>query len=294
MNRIIPLLKEYRLSKLTECLRCIDNNQFNREKQRNCILDLYPPNPKGVEHMEKSIFRGMVIPSLRHLELIIGYGSTIKLAANGKLIIESELINSNLYARVLRAIIFEIDRDVFQFLELIKKEGSVKISKFIDTICGLIEGSSTKQKKERISKWISILEQAQLIQPNEQQGMDINDERFSQTALDLQQTQKHKEDFRDYLFESYRELSKDTAGIVDIRACRESVSMKMLKNEKIILTEKIFDEMLRVIRKETPKYRISFGKPMGAKEKLFRFNDNYFITILVQFNENLSKKEIKR
>ena len=293
MNRKIPLLKEYRLNKLKECLKCIDKNPFNREKQRNCILELYPKNPKGVEHMEKSIFRGMIIPSLRHLGLIIGFGDSIKLAANGKLIIESEQIDSDLHACVWRAILLEIDQGVFQFLAFIKKEKSLQSSKFINLMSSLIEGSSMKQRKERIVKWLSILEQIELIEPNEQ-GMNVNKERFNQTIFDMQQAQKHKEIFKNSFFQTYVELSKNSAGIVDIKACRESVSLKMLKNQKIILTEKKFDEMLKAIPRETRDYIISFGKPMGAKEKLFGYENNYFGTILIRLNKNFMRKEVQK
>jgi len=117
MNRKIPLIKEYRIQKLTKCLECFDKFAYHREKQRDCVLELYPnTDNKTLEHREKSIFRGMVIPSLRYLGLIIGFGDIIKPSANGKLIIESQFDNE-LYERCWRAIICEIDKRTFNFLE---------------------------------------------------------------------------------------------------------------------------------------------------------------------------------
>lgn len=283
MSKEIPLLKEYRLSKLKKCLECIDQNPFNREKQRNCVLALYPSNPKGLDHMEKSIFRGMVIPSLRHLGLIIGFGDLIKLSANGKLIIESDKISSKTHSSVLRTIIYEIDSDIFQFLEFINKTKSVNVVEFFDSMISLVEGISDKQRKERISKWLSVLEQVELVIIKDGR-ITINKEILNETLFESEQILKNTELFLDYFLDAYYELSKDSAGIVDIRTYRERVALKILVDKKTILTEKKFDIMLRKLPRETKKYTISFGRPMGAKEKLFESNDNYFGTILIQFH----------
>ena len=160
MNRKIPLIKEYRIQKLTKCLECFDKFAYHREKQRDCVLELYPnKGSKTLEHREKSIFRGMVIPSLRYLGLIIGFGDIIKPSANGKLIVESQFDNE-LYERCWRAVIFEIDKRFFNFLEIIKQRRFSK-NNLIEVLSGQIEGASFRQKKERIEKWLSILHQVE-------------------------------------------------------------------------------------------------------------------------------------
>ena len=66
MKRKIPLLKEYRLYFLIKALICFDNYPFEREKQRNCIIKNYSiTKDRDSDHWDKSIFRGMVIPSLK-------------------------------------------------------------------------------------------------------------------------------------------------------------------------------------------------------------------------------------
>jgi len=288
----IPLLKEYRLDKLQKCISCINENPFNRINQRNCILDLYPHNPKGVEHMEKSIFRGMAIPSLRHLGWIIGQGDLIRPSANAKLIIESKLISSELNTKILEILVFEMDRDVFQFIDFIKKNNSIQIAEIVNNISNLIEGTSVKQRKERISKWLSILEQCDIMISHNNE-IKINEKKYNQIKIEIQKAKKLVDRFQSNFFQSYIELSKDSAGIVDIRECRESVSLKMLKNDRVIITENIFDTMLRTIPLETKDYKISFGRPMGAKEKLFRYDNTYFGTILIRFITNFMKKETR-
>lgn len=106
----IPLIKEYRINKLKACLRCIDDHPFNRDKQKDCILNLYPGKS------EKSVFRGMIIPSLRHLGLILGYRGFIRVSANGKIITESKILSDELHQRVLRAVMYEIDQNKFKLI----------------------------------------------------------------------------------------------------------------------------------------------------------------------------------
>jgi hypothetical protein len=280
-NKKIPLIKEYRVDKLKNCLKYIDTYSFNRDKQKEFILSLYPDKKdKDPEHKEKSVFRGMVIPSLRHLGLIVGYGDLLRTSANGKLIIESELTSKNLHQRVLRAVIYEIDQNIFQFIDVLRENDSINIRNFLQLMN--INAPSEKQKKERISHWFSILKEVKLINYNAK-NIILNEHKYNQILSDVDVDNKSMEDFKKYLFKAYFELSKKTAGIIDIADLRENVALKLLRENKIILTENQFDEMLRKIPFATDDYIISFGRPMGAEEKLFERNGNYFRTLSIKF-----------
>lgn len=280
-NKKIPLIKEYRVDKLKNCLKYIDTYSFNRDKQKEFILSLYPDKKdKDPEHKEKSVFRGMVIPSLRHLGLIVGYGDLLRTSANGKLIIESELTSKNLHQRVLRAVIYEIDQNIFQFIDVLRENDSINIRNFLQLMN--INAPSEKQKKERISHWFSILKEVELINYNAK-NIILNEHKYNQILSDVDVDNKSMEDFKKYLFKAYFELSKETAGIIDIADLRENVALKLLRKNKIILTENQFDEMLRKIPFATDDYIISFGRPMGAEEKLFERNGNYFRTLSIKF-----------
>jgi len=280
-NKKIPLIKEYRVDKLKNCLKYIDTYSFNRDKQKEFILSLYPDKKdKDPEHKEKSVFRGMVIPSLRHLGLIVGYGDLLRTSANGKLIIESELTSKNLHQRVLRAVIYEIDQNIFQFIDVLRENDSINIRNFLQLMN--INAPSEKQKKERISHWFSILKEVELINYNAE-NIILNEQKYNQILSDVDVDNKSMEDFKKYLFKAYFELSKKTAGIIDIADLRENVALKLLRENKIILTENQFDEMLRKIPFATDDYIISFGRPMGAEEKLFKRNGNYFRTLSIKF-----------
>lgn len=280
-NKKIPLIKEYRVDKLKNCLKYIDMYSFNRDKQKEFILSLYPDKKdKDPEHKEKSVFRGMVIPSLRHLGLIVGYGDLLRTSANGKLIIESELTSKNLHQRVLRAVIYEIDQNIFQFIDVLRENDSINIRNFLQLMN--INAPSEKQKKERISHWFSILKEVELINYNAK-NIILNEHKHNQILSDVDVNNKSMEDFKKYFFKAYFELSKETAGIIDIADLRENVALKLLRENKIILTENQFDEMLRKIPFATDDYIISFGRPMGAEEKLFKRNGNYFRTLSIKF-----------
>ena len=283
MNKKIPLIKEYRIQRLTKCLECFDKFAYHREKQRDCVLELYSnTGNKTLEHREKSIFRGMVIPSLRYLELIIGFGDIIKPSANGKLIIESQF-DIELYERCWRAVIFEIDRRLFNFLEIIKQRRFSK-NNLIEVLSGQIEGASFRQKKERIEKWLSILHQIELIKYS--MDVSLNENNYKQVLLDIDANLKNLEKFCDYVIDEYYKLGRSSAGIVDIRELREAVALMFLK-ERHILTEEQFDHLLRKFITTTPYLHISLGEPMGADQKLFKYKGKFYKTIIMKRKEVL-------
>jgi len=292
-NKRMPLIKEikeYHMSQLIDCLECIDKYAFNRDKQKDCILNLYPnKKEKSVEHRDKSIFRGMVIPSLRYLGLIIGYGDFIRVSANGKLLIESQLIDHELHQRVLRAVIYEIDKNKFYFIDIIRKFPSLTVKEFFNLVLNRINAFSERSKKDRMKKWLSILKQVKLIESSSQKilmdeeaKMCIDKEKIHQVLKDIDVSSKNRDYFERYFFNAYFELSKGSAGIVDIVDLREKVSINMLRENKVILTENQFDGMLKNTPFETAKYIISLGKPMGAQEKLFEYKGDYFGTLFIK------------
>ncbi|MFQ5769004.1 MAG: hypothetical protein ACE5HX_00605 [bacterium] len=284
-SKKIPLIKEYRVDKLKECIRCIDRYAFHRDKQKECVLNLYPNNGKSLEHRDKSIFRGMIIPSLRYLGLIVGYGDSLKVSANGKLIIESQLIDKELHNRASRAVFYELDKIIFHFIEKIIESFNLNKAEFFEDIYSSMGDISDAQKKERANKWLSILNQVELIKYSSQK-IARNQGNLDQTLEDIDVNLKEKEVFKSILLDSYFELSKDCAGIVEIVDLREKVSVKMLKEYRAILTENQFDEMLRKMPFENDDYLISLGKPMGAREKLFEYKGNYYKTLFIKTHKH--------
>src|SRR3990170_3238035 len=120
-DKQLPLIKEERLEKIIEALKCIDNNPFNRDKQKECILKLYPGKS------EKSVFRGMIIPSTRHLGLIVGFGHSIRTTCNGRLLV----LGNSPKSLAMKAVILEIDKRHFNFIKaLYNFNGFIEKNKF--------------------------------------------------------------------------------------------------------------------------------------------------------------------
>ena len=79
INKIeLPVLKAWK--RIFELLECICCHEYDREGFQDAVLRLY-----GGEKSSKSVFRGMAIPTLRNLGLIVGFGDVIHASANGLL-----------------------------------------------------------------------------------------------------------------------------------------------------------------------------------------------------------------
>jgi len=284
----IPLIKEYRITKLIKVLKCFNKFPRDREKQRDCILRLYPAKT------EKSVFRGMVIPSLRDLGLIFGYEDMIRLSANGKLLLESEKRGNKELMRVSRIILLEIDKEKFHLIQRLKRalfsNSNINKKDFIVLQVKGMEGISEKQKVERINKWINILEGCGLIKSRGTNFIKLQKENLRIAESELE-SKIDVQKFRNILFKEYRKLPySETAGIIDIALLRELVALNFYRGYGTVLTESKFDSLLRKLCFATEKYAISLGHPMGAEEKLFYYNGEYYRTLSITMFE---RKEVE-
>ncbi len=184
MNKIVlPLIKENRISKLTDILSIFDEYPYNREKQSECILKLYP------NKIAKSVFRGMAIPSLRYLGLIVGYDNLIRLSANGRIIREAYLKSDQELRRAWRAIIYELDNNNFGFMRVIRSQSDLGIIK--NKLEPSIKGPSEKQVIERINRWLRMLCDSRLIIEKDGQIM-LNYKTMGKAADDINANDKKK------------------------------------------------------------------------------------------------------
>jgi hypothetical protein len=276
----IPLLKEYHIEKIVCALECFKEHPYRREKQKECILKLYP------EKTEKSVFRGMVIPTLRKTGLILGYEGFIRISANGSVAVESKKMSGSFHQRTLQALTLDIDRRKFNFIEELANIGGfeklVSEEHFKKMLASRIVSPSHKQSIERINHWLRILEQAGLIRRNLVGEISLDLQVCNQAKADLSITGIKVAKFEEYLIGSFLELRREVGVIIDIADLREKVAIKLLNKEKEILTENQFDELLRRTLIATDKYIISLGRPMGAEEKLFSFKGKYYRTMTIE------------
>ena len=274
-KKVIPFIKEYRIQKLFEVMRCFEQYPFNRDGLRECILKLYQ------DKEEKSIFRGMVIPSLRHLGLILGYDEDLRLSANGNLIVIARKKSEEEGLRVFRAMLTEIDDQDIKILKMIAKK-NIDFDALKQGLKIKIEAPSEKQARERINHWVSmLLETGLLVKENEK--LRAAEELLSQVEKDLNISTK-KDKFEKVFFEAYKSIFKkqENVPIVDIPDIRTEVAIAFYTSHNLIVTEDQFNEMLRGIKFATNDYIISLGRAMGAEEKLFKYDDNYYRTISIR------------
>jgi len=273
-----PLIKEHRLDKLETCLECIDRHAFNRDKQRDCIMSVYP------EKSEKSVFRGMVIPSARHLGLIVGYGDFIRLSANAKIMLESRALGDEVHQRVVRAVLHEVDEKKFGFLRVLCAEGPAGKDAFFRLVRPEVGAPSQRQADERTRRWLSMLMQARLVEQGRDDCLRIRQPEYERTLQDVDAMLKDVVAFREYLFIAFFQLTRGRAPLADIADLREKVAIQMLiSDERLILTEAQFDRMLARTPFSTGDYMISLGRPMGAEEKLFEYHGKHFRTLSIRF-----------
>jgi len=280
-KKVIPLIKEYRIQKLFEVMRCFEQYPFNRDGLRECILKLYQ------DKEEKSIFRGMVIPSLRHLGLILGYDEDLRLSANGNLIVIARKKSAEEGLRFFRAILTEIDDLDIKILKMIAKK-NIDFDALKQSLIIKIEAPSEKQARERINHWVSMLLEAGLLM-KENKKIEIASGILSQVETDLGINTK-KDKFEKIFFETYASIFKkqENVPIVDIPDIRTDVSTLFYMKYNLVITESMFDQMLKMIPLATDEYVISLGRAMGAEEKLFKYEDNYYRTVSIRF---LNKEE---
>lgn len=278
----IPPIKEDRKEFILKILECVDKNKFNREKMKKCILALYP------NKTEKSVFRGIAIPTLRHLGLILGYDEYIRPSANGRLILES-IYNEDLHQKSIRSVFLDIDRSKFGFIDILKKLNS-------KTIPYTIFKKNREGTEEYKRRWLKILKDCDLIKLSERNWQKriiiLVKDNISQTENNLDYRKK-KDFFIKYLFEVYKKIGTKSAGILDIENLRGEVALEVLKKEKEIITAEQFDNLLREIPLVTNKYIISLGQPMGAEEKLFELNGKYYRTLSIKLFSNKEEEYVQ-
>lgn len=270
-----PLLKEVNAQRVLQALILLKEVPLDREAQRDAILSLY------IEKGEKSVFRGMVIPTFRKLGLLQGWEDMISLSANGLVIGEAGAISLDFGMRALRAVLLEKDREHLSIVE-VKISGKTTTPDLYTRVKTEIAAPSDLQRRERLKRWIALLCGSGLLERTADQ-VSVIQSILTVAQEDLDHQSKCR-GFSDVLFRSYRELVREQhqVDVVDIADLRCVVARHYCRQRASILTERQFDTLLRNVPITTDEYLISFGKPMGPEEKLFELKGRYYRTLSVR------------
>lgn len=222
----------------------------------------------------------MVVPSLRALGFIIGHAESIRISANGRLLVEANAAKEKPGDRAACAIFVELDERYFHFINALQSATPDSPARFMTELLSLVKAEGERQRMERARHWLALLKQAGLLK--EAGSSFALNQLVTRLALkDLDYTKKSQRQFENFLLQSYKNSDPRKAGIVDIAALRESVALEFLR-EGEILTEKQFDDLLRETPLVTNSHLISFGSPMGSGN-LFEYKGEKYRTLTIRF-----------
>lgn len=284
----LPVLKAWQ--RIFDLLECVHDYPYDREGFQQAVLRLY-----GNEKSSKSVFRGMAIPTLRNLGLILGYGSDIRASANGSLLYIARKASEDEGMRALRAILVELDENI-GVLPYLSKKSTLVFDEFLEYWLGKVSTAAIRKSTnpkaqeraahERLLDWIKFLTFAEVLY-KEHENIRIDEMHFEQSKKDLDITVPEKKDtFSSLLIASYKKIvnrEQEGVGTVEIEDLRRELAITTFQNNKLILTENQFDKLLSEQPKTTTDYVITLGRSMGADEKLYYYQGKYYQTIFVRF-----------
>lgn len=295
INRVnLPVLKAW--EKIFDLLECIYEHPYDRDGFQEAVLRLY-----GNDKSSKSVFRGMAIPTLRSLGLVVGFGDVIRSSSNGSLIHIARKESKDAGLRVLRAILVEIDEKI-GVLSYLDQKSIFGLNDFLQEWLGKVVTSGIRRSKnpkaqehsarERLLDWINFLNFAEILY-NDHDNIRIDETVYEQTKKDLEIAAPAKsEHFKDFLFVSYKKLVFEQKGIgtVEIEDLRREIAISMYNKQKAILTERQFDRLLSELPKMDADYVITLGRSMGADEKLYFYQGKYYQTLFIR---SLANEEVR-
>jgi hypothetical protein len=274
--------------RIFELLECVYQHPFDRKGFQEAVLNLY-----GNVRSSKSVFRGLAIPTLRSLGYILGYADLIRASANGTLVHVAHEVKLTEGFRALRATLLEID-DSIGILHYLCSRPALALGEMLPSWTGVVETSEmhkfrtpaarSRAAQERLTDWIRFLDYAQLLyMEGDQIRVDAGALGRARQDLDPKLGGKARR-FVPSLLRAYKRLVHQQAGNrdIEINSIRTQVAVDMYQELGALFTEHQFDILLSETPKTTRQYSLSFGRSMGAEEKLFTFNGKYYQTISIR------------
>lgn len=279
IHRDMPVIKEHRLPRLLGALQVIREHPYDRDAQRDFILSLYANmRSASPEHADKSVFRGMVLPSLRHLGLIVGESEYVRLSADGRLICPDGRSDQQTLEAV-QVLFADIDNRRFGLLSHLCKPNA-GMSPTLDDLSILVPLATPGQRRERISSWVSLLAGSGLVALDSRSDVVTTVNSVYYQALDAGKQNKLLLDWMQQNFVAAYQAGRDSAGICDIEALRIALVEAGLR-DGLPLATTLIDSLLNETPIETPEWHASFGSPMGWIERPLLYRNRPIQTILL-------------
>ena len=245
----------------------------NRSELREHVLSMFDSAD------EKSVFRGMYVPTMRALGLTLGFGQEIRCSSNGRLLFDAYSKSTDEGKRVLGKLLAEIDEDNYNIVYFLKNRLIMEhksVVKFIiskDVSLGLTPLSNTVAN-ERVRKFMRYLTEGRVIKQNDSQYA-LDEGGYLQTKVDTDVIKVPE--FWDILLSCYNIIEEMKAGFpsVPIYQLRNEVSRKFYQSG-IALTEREFDSLIARMPRIQSDYIIKFSRPMMESEKLLHLGGEVY------------------
>lgn len=252
----IPVLK-LPPPRLLPVVLALRKHEYDRIGFRLSVMELFAASVE-----EKSVLRGMAIPTLRGFGLLLGFEQSLHLSSDGALVAAGADRDSH---DPMRAILYELEEE----LQLASAWGpSQMVGAATDKLCAL-DGTATPESRRRAQRWISYLEYF---------GVVV---RKGETLLRAKRlpAKMAYPDFAKHLASAYKSLSPKTIGepAVAIDEIARSVALDYF-TAGLVLTRQVFDKCLTRCLDEG-KLPLHLHRSMGAEQKLFRYGAEVYESI---------------
>lgn len=240
---------------LPGAVAALHQNAFDRDGFRDAIMQLFPPG-RG----EKSVFRGMVVPTLRALGLLIGFEREIALSSNG-VVVYLGLERRPEDKGPLAVVLAELERargldEVWPVGPLSSKRAQELLEQAEREMPGKVGDVGM-----RVRSWIAHLEFAGVV-------VRTRDGQLIRVGLRPRAIASSK--FRDALVDSYRRLTPRVVGeaLVTIEDLRCMLAEIAYRETGAVVTQERFDRMLAHLVNNR-RLDIRLHRAMGADQGLF-------------------------
>jgi len=248
----IPVLK-LPPAKLNDVVLALRAHEYNRDGFKFAVMDLF-----ASDKVEKSVFRGMAIPTLRALGLLTGFEAELHLSCDGALLAAGADAKTTLVAAHL---LVELE-STLQIQGIWNGRRTTKsTTTVVAALCDLEakSGSVTSDTRARVRRWLGYLEHFGVIVKSA--------DNYERPVL--LESNISKKRFMDTMMESYRTLSPKTIGepTVPIDEVARAVALALFE-DGVIVTRKRFDQMLSECL-TSGRVPIHLHHSMGAEQRLF-------------------------
>lgn len=261
----VPVLK-LPAGNLLNVVLALKKHEYDRDGFRDAVLEIFP----GKE--EKSVFRGMAIPSLRTLGLLVGFELETHLSSDGALVAADHDPKAPKTNEPMRLLLREIE--VERGLHSAWTSENLSIAAIRDAFARVDSDDDKSSPKGdflgRVNRWVNYLEYFGII------FKEGNRLRRNVPILpaSFQYSESVIAAFAEELHASYRRLIRAEVGepVVAFEDLRRELALALWRSKQLVVMKRDFDRILsECLTKESVD--IHLHRSMGADEGLFTFRE---------------------